>query len=102
MKIIKGSGNVFRDFGNPDADIELMKANLAANIIRILDEQSLSVRKAGKLAEVQYADISRVRNADLDKFSVEWLMKVFKSLKPEVSMSLSFSRIEAHDQVLAY
>lgn len=91
MTIIQGSGNVFRDVGDPNADIELMKASLAASIIRVLNEQELSVRQAGKLASVQYADISRVRNADLDKFSLEWLIKVLKSLEPSLRLSLSFS-----------
>ena len=101
MKIIKGSGNVFRDFGNPNADIELIKANLAAKIIRVLDERGLSVRKAGKLADVQYADISRVRNADLDKFSVEWLMKLFKNLEPSVSFEITFSESDI-SRAIAY
>jgi len=91
MEIIKGSGNVFRDLGHANPDIELMKANLAAQIIRVLNARHLSVRKAGEIAGVQYADISRVRNADLDKFTVDWLAKVFSRLEPEVEVSLTFS-----------
>jgi len=91
-EIVKGSGNIFRDFGHANPDIELMKATFAAKIIRVLDERKLSVRKAGKLAGVQYADISRVRNADLDKFTVDWLAKVFSRLEPKVEVSLTFSK----------
>jgi len=91
IELVRGSGNVFRDFGYADADIQAMKAELAAKIISVLDERGLSVRKAGKLIEVQPADISRVRNADLDKFSVEWLTKVFNRLSPSVEVSVQFS-----------
>ena len=35
--IIRGSGNLFRDIGQPDAD----RALLAARIIGVLDERSL-------------------------------------------------------------
>lgn len=91
IEIVTGSGNVFRDLGHANHDIKLMKATLAAEIIRVLDERKLSVRKAGKVAEVQFADISRVRNADLDKFTVDWLAKVFSRLEPKVEMSLTFS-----------
>ncbi len=92
IEIVTGSGNVFWDLGHANPDIELMKATLAAEIIRVLDERKLSVRKAGKVADVQYADISRVRNADLDKFTVDWLAKVFSRLEPKMEMNLTFSK----------
>ncbi|MEN9895544.1 MAG: hypothetical protein RIR97_1396 [Pseudomonadota bacterium] len=91
LEIVRGSGNVFRDLGHPNADVEQMKSRLAAKIIAILDEKKLSVREAGKIACVQFADISRVRNADLDKFSVEWLTKVFNHLAPTMEVSITFS-----------
>lgn len=102
IEIIVGTGNVFQDVGHPNADIEHMKAHLAAKIIGVLNERKLSVRQAGKLAGVQYADISRVRNADLDKFSVDWLTKVFNSLSPSIEVRLSFADREATSQALAY
>ena len=44
QEIVKGSGNVFRDFGYQNADVEQLKSQLAADIIRILDAQKLSVQ----------------------------------------------------------
>ncbi|MCW0207559.1 MAG: helix-turn-helix domain-containing protein, partial [Achromobacter sp.] len=102
LEIVRGSGNVFRDFGHPNADVEHMKAQLAAKIIGVLDERKLSVREAGKLAGVQYADISRVRNVDLDKFSVEWLTKVVNQLVPTIEVNLTFSEKASGAQALAY
>ena len=102
IEIIKASGNVFYDFDHPTPDIELMKANLSAQIISVLNERHLSVRKAGEIAQVQYADISRVRNADLDKFTVDWLAKVFSRLKPEVEVSLTFSKRGLAEPLAAY
>jgi hypothetical protein len=83
LEIIKGSGNIFRDFG-------------------VLEERKLSVRQAGQLAGVQYADISRVRNADLDKFSVEWLTRVFNHLAPGIQVNLSFSEMATDGPARAY
>ncbi len=34
LEIVRGSGNVFRDFGHEEADIEQFKAILAAEILR--------------------------------------------------------------------
>ncbi len=39
LEVIRGSGNVFRDFGHDNADVEQFKALLAAEIIKALDRQ---------------------------------------------------------------
>ncbi len=43
MDIIRGSGNLFRDLGHPDADREQLRALLAAEIIGVLDNRKLTV-----------------------------------------------------------
>ena len=42
LDIVRGSDNPFRDAGLSDPDTKLMKADLAAGIIRILRERALS------------------------------------------------------------
>jgi hypothetical protein len=37
MEIVRGGGNILRDFGYPDADVRQAKALLAAQIIKVLD-----------------------------------------------------------------
>ena len=37
LELVRGSGNVFRDLGRENADIEQLKALLAAEIIKTLD-----------------------------------------------------------------
>jgi len=86
MEIVPGSGNVFRDFGMPDADVRQTKALLAAQIIRILDEEGLSVRKAATLTGIGYADFSRIRNADLDRFTIDRLMTIVNRLNRRVEV----------------
>ncbi len=44
---VRGSGNVYRDFGYPDAEIRQAKAILGAQIIRILDREGWSTRQGG-------------------------------------------------------
>ena len=41
FELVYGSGNVFRDFGRADADVQQAKALLAARIIGILDDERL-------------------------------------------------------------
>ena len=46
LELVRGSGNVFRDLGRENADIEQLKALLAAEIIKTLDRDELTVRAA--------------------------------------------------------
>ena len=46
LEVVKGSGNVFRDLGHKHADADQFKAILAAEIIKALDREGLSVRSA--------------------------------------------------------
>jgi predicted XRE-type DNA-binding protein len=46
LEVVRGSGNVFRDLGYENADVEHLKAVLAAEIIQALDREGLSVRAA--------------------------------------------------------
>jgi predicted XRE-type DNA-binding protein len=91
FEIVRGSGNIFADFGDPDAETKLMKAKLAAEIIGVLDDRSISVRQAEKITGVAAADISRVRNADLAKFTLDRLLRILRRLAPSVEVSLTFS-----------
>ena len=58
FELVEGSGNVFRDLGDPDADLKQAKAILAAHIIAVLDDRGLSVRKAGALTRFAYEGFS--------------------------------------------
>jgi len=90
IKITRGSGNVFRDIGFPNPDVEQAKAILGAEIIKALDSRKLSVRKAQALTKVQAADFSRIRNADLKRFTIDRLMTILGKLEPEVDINIEF------------
>ncbi|MGP1684091.1 MAG: helix-turn-helix transcriptional regulator, partial [Giesbergeria sp.] len=77
---VRGSGNIYRDFDVPDADVRQLKAILAAEIIKTLDKKGLSVRKAQSLTGIDAGDFSRVRNADFRRISVERLMAMINGL----------------------
>ena len=85
----RGSGNVYRDFHVPDADIRQLKAMLAAAIMKSLDKKELSVRKAQRLTGVPAADLSRIRNADLERFTSDRMMMILNKLGSRVEVSVS-------------
>ena len=46
LEVVRGSGNDFRHIGHKNADAEQFKALLAAEIIKALDREGLTVRGA--------------------------------------------------------
>src|SRR3977135_4259191 len=70
LELVRGSGNVYRDFGRPNAGLEQARAVTAAKIIRIIDQRKLSTRDAEKLTGVSYSEFSRIRNTQLGRFTL--------------------------------
>jgi len=89
LETVRGTGNVFADLGLDNSDVEQTKALLAAEIIQVLDKESLSVRAAEERTGVAYTDFSRIRNADLDRFTIDRLMKILNRLDRRVDVRLS-------------
>jgi predicted XRE-type DNA-binding protein len=86
--IIRGSGNVFRDLGQPEADREQLRALLAARIIGVLDDRKLTVRAANELTGIAAADFSRIRQAKLDRFTIDRLMSILAGLGQQVEVTV--------------
>ena len=89
IEVVRGSGNFFRDFDHPDSDLEQFRAILAAKILQVLDAKALSVRKAQELTGIAAADFSRIRNANLGRFTIDRLMTVLARLGQHVDVSVS-------------
>ena len=89
IEFVHGSGNVFRDLGHPNADIEQLKAVLAAKIIKAMDRQKLSVRAAQAQTRIAAADFSRIRNGDLDRFTVDRLMTIINRLGSQIDVKVT-------------
>jgi predicted XRE-type DNA-binding protein len=92
---VKGSGNVFRDLGHENADAEQLKAILAAEIIKTLDREKLTVRQAHDLTGIAAADFSRIRNAALRHFSVERLMSIINRFGSRIEVNPKFRHDKA-------
>lgn len=76
IEVERGMGNVFADMGDADADTKIMKAQVAAEIIGNLNKRKLTVRAAAELAACDPADIQRIRNADLSRFTLDRLVRI--------------------------
>lgn len=88
LEVVRGSGNVFRDFGHDDADLKQFKALLAAEIIKRLDREGLTVREAYARTGIAAADFSRIRNANLARFTLDRLVGILNRLGSRVEIKL--------------
>src|ERR1700693_2235303 len=90
LELVRGSGNVYRDFGRPDAGLEQARAITAAKIIRFLDERKLSTRDAEKLTGVSHSEFSRIRNTRLRRFTLDRLIAILGKLDEDVEVNITF------------
>ena len=90
FELVRGSGNVYRDFGRPAAGLEQARALVAARIIRNLDARKLSTRDAEKLTGVSHSEFSRIRNAQLRRFTLDRMIAILGRLDADVEVEISF------------
>jgi predicted XRE-type DNA-binding protein len=101
IEVIRGSGNVFRDFSYRSPEVEQLKAILAAEIIKALDRQRLTVRAAHAQTGIAAADFSRVRNADLGRFTLDRLFTILDRLGSKVEVKVSVRAAEQQRAAIA-
>ena len=81
--------------GHKNADVEQFKAILAAEIIKALERDELTVRAAQERTGIAAADFSRIRNASLGRFTVDRLMSIINELGSRVEVRVRVRRGEA-------
>ena len=97
LEVARGSGNVFRDLGHKNADAEQFKAILAAEVIKALDRDHLTVRAAHDRTGIAAADFSRIRNADLDRFTVDRLMSIINRLGSRIEVTIRVRPVDVQE-----
>lgn len=90
IELIHGTGNVFRDFGHPNAGLEQARALVAAKIIGILDDRRLSTREAEKVTGVPHSEFSRIRNTQLRRFTLDRMITILGKLDEEIEVNVTF------------
>lgn len=95
FEVIRGSGNVYRDLGKDNPDVRQFKAILATEIIKALDRDRLTVREAHARTGIAAADFSRIRNADLGRFTVDRLMSIINRLGSRIEVAVKVKRMTA-------
>jgi len=93
LELIRGSGNIYQDFNVADAATRQLKALLAAEIIKKLDKDGISVRRAQSITGIDAGDFSRVRNVDFRRISIERLMAMINKLGSRVEVQVKVVKV---------
>ena len=84
FELVRGSGNVFHDFGVSNADAEQLRSILAAQI----------------LTGIAAADFSRVRRANLRRFTIDRLITILNRLNRQVEFTVVVRPVSSTGQPL--
>lgn len=98
-KIERGSGNVFKDLGYPDADAHLLKAELVARIDEIIRQRRLTQVEAARLLGLSQPDISRLLRGNFREYSMERLLRLLTALGRDVEIVIRQSRSPRHGRL---
>ena len=103
FKVEQSSGNIFADLGfsEEEAKEELLKAQLGAEIFRILAHRKLTQTKAAEILEVKQPEISRLKSGKFSYYSVERLMRFLERLNCEVRIHIAWPESEGAKKVIA-
>lgn len=91
IEIVRGSGNIYRDFDLPDADVRQTKVLLASKIAKVLDERELSSRQAEGLTGIDHSEFVRLRKPDLKRFTIDRLITILNKLDQKVDVSFTIT-----------
>jgi predicted XRE-type DNA-binding protein len=85
---VESSGNVFADLGLPKSEDLLVKAELAARIIREVERRKLTQVQAASLLGIDQPKISALKQGRLSGFSVERLLRFLLRLGRDVEITV--------------
>ena len=102
--ITRGTGNVFADLGDPDAEERQTKLRLAHAVNELIQRQRLTQAAAADKLGIGQPKISALANYRLSGFSVERLMTFLTALDRDVEIVIRRkprSRANARISVIA-
>jgi predicted XRE-type DNA-binding protein len=85
-KFVEGSGNVFADLDLPDAESQLLKAEIVAEILRLTTERGLTQTAAATVIGISQPEVSRLFRGHFREYGIERLMRFLTRLDQDVEI----------------
>ena len=97
--VTEGSGNVFADLGIPDAEAELVKAQLTFQVAKRIKALGLTQTAAANRLGISQPDVSRLMKCRPTGFSTDRLLALLTALDIDVDIVLRPASAPAHPVV---
>lgn len=81
-----GSGNVYADLGTPEAETQLLKAQLVNRIDAVIRQMHLTQAQAAERLGLSQPDVSRLLRGQFRDYSVERLLRLLTTLGHDVEI----------------
>jgi predicted XRE-type DNA-binding protein len=85
-KVEAGSDNIFADLGLPDAETHFLKAQIVAEIYRLVQERKLTQSRAGTLMGISQPEVSRLFKGNFREYAVDRLMTFLTAFDRDVEI----------------
>lgn len=89
INVTASSGNVFEDLGLPGAEDRLLKAQLASQIQRLIEEKEMTQAEIAPLLGLDQPKVSNLMRGRLAGFSVERLFGILNRLGHSIEVRIS-------------
>jgi len=91
-RITESSGNIFADLGLPNAEQELMKAQLTLQIYRIIKKRGITQTEAARILGVKRPHVSLLMRYRAGTCSIGRLMEFLTTLGQDVEVTIRPTR----------
>ncbi|MCA1598291.1 MAG: helix-turn-helix domain-containing protein [Chloroflexi bacterium] len=92
IRFVRSSGNVFADMGLPDADEQLAKAQIAAQVARLIAERDMTQGEIATMLGVTQPQVSALMRGRWEGVSLDKLFRLLKALDTDISITLTPKR----------
>lgn len=99
-QIIRGSGNVFKDLGFDNSSEYLAKADLALQIINVIEKRKLTQKQAAELIQAAQPDISKLKSGQLKGFTLDRLFSFLLKMDRNIQIRVTKPRSKSKQGVL--
>ena len=86
IAVERGSGNVYADLGDPEAETQRLKAELVARIDDVIRSGRLTQMQAAELLGLSQPDVSRLLRGRFRDYSLDRLLRLLLALGRDVEI----------------
>lgn len=87
-KVVRGSTNIWKDLGYPDAEERFAKMELAHKINALIEQTGMNQTQAARVLGVDRARVSDLSRGRIRDFSIDKLFEFLNKLGQDIEVSI--------------